>query len=74
MNIFKKQLEEFFPTFCVVALQSPKVLNQILFIKNIRMISYRSVLREMASLLLSGGVSAVLPCPTGLPQQSKAKL
>lgn len=56
----------------MIALQSPKVLNQMLFLKNIRMIFYGSVLREMASLLLSGGGSIALPYPIRLPQQSKA--
>lgn len=43
----------------------------MLFIKHIRMTFYRSVLREVASLLLSSGVSVVLPYPIRFPQQSK---
>lgn len=44
----------------------------MLFTEHIRMMFCRSVLREVASLLLSGGVRAVLPYSVGLPQQSRA--
>lgn len=70
LNIFKNNFGDF-PPFCFAALPSPKVLKHKLFIQHIRMTSYRSVLREVASLLLSGSGSAVLPYPIRFPQQSK---
>lgn len=56
----------------VVVLWITKVLKQMLFIKHIRMIFSISIIREIASLLFSGGVTVFfLPYTKKLLQQNK---